>query len=48
MLTNTQSIEYMNEMNDKIINLDVGDSLVLPAIDKRNNSYFIAKSMQKT
>jgi hypothetical protein len=51
LLTNTNaSIEYMNEMNDKIINLDNENSFILPPIDKskRNNSHFTSKTMQKT
>ena len=50
-MTNTNaSIENLNEMNDKIINLDHNNSFVLPPIDKskRNNSHFISKTMQKT
>jgi hypothetical protein len=40
----------MNEMNDKIINLDNENSFILPPIDKskRNNSHFTSKTMQKT
>jgi hypothetical protein len=47
-MTNTNlSIEYVNEMNDKINNLDQENNLILPPIDKskRNNSQFISKTI---
>jgi len=47
-MTNTfQSKEYVNEMNDRINDLDQGNNLILPLIDlsKRNNSQFIPKTI---
>jgi len=47
-MTNTfQSKEYVNEMNDRINDLDQKNNLILPLIDlsKRNNSQFIPKTI---
>jgi hypothetical protein len=48
LMANTNlSIEYVNEMYDRINNLDYENNLILPPIDKskRNNSQFISKTM---